>query len=248
LNLLLENEKLQKEIPIGELKGKLDKLVQFFHIYENTNKKLVNSIQENRNFQKEISSITNQLEEEKIRIKDILSKVVQRIEISLSQFKELERQYRDIITDGINTLLKNSFNEKEEFIKFINKFLKEDFSANIEEVYMKLIERLDKDISKIQQTDKIIDIEIENLVKEKENELKRRKEELDILKTKEMMEKIESNRKKFNTTNTSPGLDENRTKDLDKEKEYLETKLKELQDKKQKHIKEKNALEKKLRR
>ena len=76
LTELEENEKLKSQMPIDQLREEIKKVIKFYKIYELVNQKLIESIKENSNLNRELSTILTNISQEKRKVDKLLSKVM----------------------------------------------------------------------------------------------------------------------------------------------------------------------------
>jgi len=109
LTELEENEKLKSQMPIDQLREEIKKVIKFYKIYELVNQKLIESIKENSNLNKELSTILANISQEKRKVDELLSKIMQRLLDTNLNFQELNKNFSNLITS-----------EMQEYINFSN--------------------------------------------------------------------------------------------------------------------------------
>ena len=105
-----------------------------YKIYELVNQILIESIKENSNLNKELSTILEKTSQEKRKVDEMLSKVMQRLKDTNLNFHESNKNFSNLITSEIQEYI-NFSNSSKVKINYIERFLSEKLSRDNKFVY-----------------------------------------------------------------------------------------------------------------
>ena len=112
-----ENEKLKSQMPIDQLEEEVGKVIKFYKLYENVNRKLIECISENSATNKELNITIERISQEKKKVDDLLCTIMKRLRESNLEFEKINREYSNLITTEMKEYMKYSKSERETLIK-----------------------------------------------------------------------------------------------------------------------------------
>ena len=177
-------------MPIDQLQEETGKVIQFYKIYENVNRKLIECISENSSLNKELNNTILSINQEKRKVDELLNSILKRLKESNQTYEELDKEYSSIITNDMREYMLNSSSRRENLIKWeifkisnIESFLKDkatNFQSNKnvynEDEYIILTQQLEEQISRVQKLDKNFEERLIQQINIKGNECERKKE------------------------------------------------------------------------
>ena len=111
------NEELRKQIPVNEIELEIGKIIKFYKIYENVNRKLIECISENSEINKELTNTINNLNEEKKKVDDSIHVILRRLKESSQKFEELNKEFAGVISYDMKGYLTHAQKTRENLIK-----------------------------------------------------------------------------------------------------------------------------------
>jgi hypothetical protein len=104
-------------MPIDQLQEETGKVIQFYKIYENVNRKLIECISENSELNKELESTVSSINQEKKKVDDFLNSILKRLKDSNQTYEELNKEYSSVITNEMKEYMNNSTSGRDNLIK-----------------------------------------------------------------------------------------------------------------------------------
>lgn len=104
-------------MPIDQLQEETGKVIQFYKIYENVNRKLIECISENSSLNKELNNTILSINQEKRKVDELLNSILKRLKESNQTYEELDKEYSSIITNDMREYMLNSSSRRENLIK-----------------------------------------------------------------------------------------------------------------------------------
>jgi hypothetical protein len=104
-------------MPIDQLQEETAKVIKFYKIYENVNRKLIECISENSMLDKELNNTISSINQEKKKVDDFLNSILKRLRESNQTYDELNKEYNSVITNEMKDCMNNSTSRRKSLIK-----------------------------------------------------------------------------------------------------------------------------------
>lgn len=104
-------------MPIDQLQEETAKVIKFYKIYENVNRKLIECISENSLLDKELNNTISSINQEKKKVDDFLNSILKRLKESNQTYDELNKEYSSVITNDMKECMNNSNSQRNTLIK-----------------------------------------------------------------------------------------------------------------------------------
>lgn len=104
-------------MPIDQLEEEVGKVIKFYKLYENVNRKLIECISENSATSKELNITIERIGQEKKKVDNLLCSIMKRLRESNLEFEEINRDFSNLITTEMKEHMKYSKSERETLIK-----------------------------------------------------------------------------------------------------------------------------------
>ena len=117
LSLISVNENLKKLMPVDKLENEIKMVVQFYKLYEKVNEKLMDSIVDSTNINREITDAITNISKEKKKVEELLFNIMKRLKESNLQFQEINSEFTNVITNDLQGFIDKSQEERKNLIK-----------------------------------------------------------------------------------------------------------------------------------
>ena len=104
-------------MPVDQLEEEIAKVMKFYKIYENVNRKLIDALKENSLLNKELNHTLSGISQEKKKVDELLFSLMRRLKDSKSEFQDIKKEFYTVISIELQNYINNSQNNRDSLIK-----------------------------------------------------------------------------------------------------------------------------------